>query len=117
MRPSFLNTKAQRREGDGLILPEDLLLHYAEVYASRFQWKGAPKDMPLGFIEKALFFTGGIAPVKAFGEEQLIAAIPVLLGIYAQPVTWEPVRGFCSFQPRLTTRKPMAERSSSSVGS
>ena len=91
MRPSFLNTKAQRREGDGLILPEDLLLHYAEVYASRFQWKGCPKDMPLGFIEKALFFTGGIAPVKAFGEEQLIAAIPVLLGIYAQPVTWEPV--------------------------
>ena len=91
MRPSFLTTKAQRREADGLVLPEDLLLHYSEVYASRFRWTGTPKDMPEGFIEKALFFTGGIAPVKAFGERQLIPAVPVLLGIYAQPVSWEPV--------------------------
>lgn len=91
MRPSFLLSKGERRELEGLILPEDLLLHYAEVYASRFQWKGVPKDMPLGFIEKALFFTGGIAPVKAFGENQLIASVPVLLGLYGQPVTWEPL--------------------------
>ena len=91
MRPSFILSKGERREGEGLILPEDILLHYAEIYASRFQWKGVPKDMPLGFIEKALFFTGGIAPVRAFGENQLIASVPVLLGLYAQPVTWEPV--------------------------
>ena len=91
MRPSFLLSKGERRELEGLILPEDLLLHYAEVYASRFQWKGTPKDMPLGFIEKALFWTGGIAPVKAFGESQLIASVPVLLGIYGQPVTWNPI--------------------------
>ena len=91
MRPSFLTTKAERRAAEGLILPEDLLIHYAEVYASRFVWKGTPKDMPKGFIEKALFFTGGIGPVKAFGESQLVPGVPVLLGIYAQPVTWEPV--------------------------
>lgn len=91
MRPSFILSKGERREGEGLILPEDILLHYAGIYASRFQWKGVPKDMPLGFIEKALFFTGGIAPVCAFGENQLIASVPVLLGLYAQPVTWEPV--------------------------
>ena len=91
VRPSFILSKGERREGEGLVLPEDLLLHYAEIYASRFQWRGVPKDMPLGFIEKALFFTGGIAPVRAFGENQLIASIPVLLGLYAQPVTWEPV--------------------------
>lgn len=91
MRPTFLLSKGERREGEGLILPEDLLLHYAEVYASRFQWKGVPKDMPLGFLEKALFYTGGIAPIRAFGEHQLIASSPVLLGLYAQPVTWEPV--------------------------
>lgn len=50
-----------------------------------------PKDMPIGFLEKALFWTGGVAPVKAFGENQLTASVPVLLGIYGQPVTWEPV--------------------------
>lgn len=91
LRPSFILSKGERREGEGLVLPEDLLIHYAEIYATRFQWKGVPKDMPIGFIEKALFFTGGIAPVRAFGEEQLIASSPVLLGLYSQPVTWEPV--------------------------
>ena len=91
LRPSFILSKGERRESEGLVLPEDLILHYAEVYASRFQWKGTPKDMPLGFIEKALFFTGGIGPIRAFGENQLIASVPVLLGLYSQPVTWEPV--------------------------
>lgn len=105
MRPSFILTKAQRREADGLVLPEDLILHYSEVYASRFQWKGMPKDMPQGFVEKALFFTGGIAPVKAFGEQQLIASVPVLLGIYAQPVTWEPVPAGGSIIPPALMRQ------------
>ena len=91
LRASFILSKGERRELEGLILPEDLLIHYAEVYATRFQWKGMPKDMPIGFLEKALFWTGGVAPVKAFGENQLTASVPVLLGIYGQPVTWEPV--------------------------
>ena len=91
VRPSFLTTKCERRGSEGTILPEDLLLHYAEIYATRFKWEGTPQDMPLGFIERAIFFTGGIAPLKAFGEYQLIAAAPVLLGIYGQPVKWEPV--------------------------
>ena len=91
MRPSFLLSKGERRETEGLILPEDILLHYSEVYASRFIWEGTPNDMPRGFIEKALFWTGGVAPVRAFGEENLVAAYPVMLGIYAQPISWEPV--------------------------
>lgn len=91
MRPSFLLSKGERRETEGLILPEDILLHYSEVYVSRFIWEGTPKDMPQGFIEKALFWTGGVAPVRAFGEENLVAAYPVMLGIYAQPISWEPV--------------------------
>lgn len=91
MRPSFLLSKGERRDLDGLILPEDILIHYSEVYATRFIWEGTPKDMPQGFIEKALFWTGGVAPVRAFGEEQLIASYPVMLGIYAQPISWEPI--------------------------
>lgn len=90
-RPLILTSKGERRETEGLILPEDLLLHYAEVYASRFRWSGGPQDMPLGFIERALFYTGCVGPFRAFGEEQITAAYPVTLGIYSQPVTWEPV--------------------------
>lgn len=113
MRPSFILSKGERREGEGLVLPEDLLLRYAEVYASRFQWKGTPKDMPLGFIEKALFFTGGVAPVRAFGDEQLIASVPVLLGLYAQPVTWEPVPAGGSIIPPDLMKEYKQDRDSS----
>ena len=105
MRPSFLLSKGERRETEGLILPEDILLHYAEVYASRFIWKGTPKDMPRGFIEKALFWTGGVAPVRAFGEENLVAAYPVMLGIYAQPISWEPVPAGGSIIPPQLMRE------------
>lgn len=105
MRPSFLLSKGERKETEGLILPDDVLLHYAEVYASRFIWEGTPKDMPQGFIERALFWTGGIAPARAFGEEQLIAAYPVMLGIYAQPITWEPVPAGGSIIPPQLMRE------------
>ena len=122
MRPTFLLSKAERRETEGLVLPEDILIHYSEVYASRMMWKGTPQDMPLGFIEKALFFTGGIGPCEAFGESQLVAGTPILLGIYAQPVTWEPVPAGGSILPPSIFRSheqsedpmlfclPMAER-------
>lgn len=90
-RPSFLLSKRERRENEGLVVADDLLLHYAEIYASRFKWKGTPQDMPVGFAERALFWTGGIGPVRAFGEWQLIAASPSLLGIYGQPIEWLPV--------------------------
>ena len=105
MRPTFLLSKGERKEMEGLILPEDLLMHYAEVYASRFIWKGTPKDMPQGFIEKALFWTGGVGPVRAFGEENLVAAYPVMLGIYAQPITWEPVPAGGSMIPPQLMRQ------------
>lgn len=105
MRPSFLLSKGERKETEGLILPEDILIHYSEVYASRFMWEGTPKDMPQGFIERALFWTGGIAPARAFGEEQLIAAYPVMLGIYAQPITWEPIPAGGSIIPPQLMRE------------
>ena len=110
MRPSFLLSKGERRETEGLILPEDILLHYAEVYASRFIWEGTPKDMPRGFIEKALFWTGGVAPVRAFGEENLVAAYPVMLGIYAQPISWEPVPAGGSIIPPQLMRDTNSRR-------
>lgn len=99
MRPTFILSKGERNMTDGLILPEDIKIHYAEVFASRLLWKGTPKDMSLGFIEKALFWTGGVAPVRAFGEDQLIASYPVMVGIYAQPITWEPIPAGASIIP------------------
>lgn len=105
MRPTFLLSKGEAKRSDGLISTDDLLIHYSRVYATRFQWSGLPEDMPIGFVEKALFFTGGVGPVRAFGEEQIIASSPVLLGLYAQPVTWEPVPAGGSIIPPKLLRQ------------
>lgn len=66
--------------------------------------------MPLGFIERALFFTGCVGPFRAFGEEQLTAAYPVTLGIYSQPVTWEPVPSGGSIIPPQVMKQYRADR-------
>lgn len=91
--PSFLQSKGQRRNADdeGIMETDDILLHYARVYASRFEWTGGPRHMPVDFMEKALFFTGGVGPIKQFRENQLAAADPYLRGIYNEPVSWLPV--------------------------
>lgn len=92
MRPLFLLSKGERnREEDGIVDTYDILLHYAEKYSDRFIWEGTPRDMPRGFIEKALFWIGGVGPCKAYGEEQISAGRFVLKGMYGEAVTWMPV--------------------------
>lgn len=88
-RPLSLLTKAMRREASSVI-PEDLLLHYEDVYAARFVWEGGPEDMPEDFIERALFRSGLVGPAKAFGQMQVAEGSYNLLGIYGQPLSWIP---------------------------
>ena len=92
MRPTFLLSKGERRRAeDGIVDTIDLLIHYADKYATRGVWDGTPRDMPRGFIEKALFWTGCVGPCEAFGEEQISAGSPILKGMYGEAVTWMPV--------------------------
>ena len=92
MKPLFLLSKGERnRAEDGIVDTVDILIHYAEVYSDRMIYKGTPRDMPRGFIEKALFWTGGVGPVEAFGENQLAGGSPILKGMYGEAVTWMPV--------------------------
>lgn len=80
---------------DGIVTCEDVLDHYENVFATRFQWKKGPSRMPADFAERVLFRTGGLGPVEIFGEQQIVPAVKSLLGIYAEAVTWnpEPVTG------------------------
>ena len=48
---------------------------------------------------------------------QTLSRNPVYIDQFAPPVSWEPVRGFFSFQPRLEMRKPISQRLLSSSGS
>lgn len=92
MRPLFLLSKGERnRAEDGIVDTLDILIHYAEKYSDRTIWDGTPRDMPRGFMEKALFWVGGVGPCEAFGENQICAGNPVLKGMYGEAVTWIPV--------------------------
>lgn len=91
-RPLFLLSKGERnRAEDGIVDTLDVLLHYSEVYSTRTVWDGTPRDMPRGFIEKAIFWIGGVGPVEAYGEDQICAGNPILKGMYGEAVTWMPV--------------------------
>ena len=92
MRPLFLLSKGERNRSEaGIVDTDDILLHYADVYSRRFIWDVTPRDMPRGFIEKALFWIGGVGPCEAYGDEQMCAGNSVLRGIYGEAVTWYPV--------------------------
>ena len=92
MKPTFLLSKGERnRMEDGIVDTIDIMLHYAEVYSERGIWDGTPRDMPRGFIEKALFWIGGIGPCEAYGENQISAGSTILKGMYGEAVTWMPV--------------------------
>ena len=92
MRPTFILSKGERnRIEDGIVDTLDILLHYADVYSRRFIWEGVPRDMPRGFIERAMFWIGGLGPCHAYGEDQMSAGNAVMKGMYGEAVSWYPV--------------------------
>lgn len=90
-RPSFYQTKAQRRllkyteEG-----AKDLLIEYALVQASLFEWD-IPEELnvPLHHFENCLFWTGTIGVYKKGKNDVLFSpGAPILWDIYSQPKKW-----------------------------
>lgn len=111
-RPSFILSKGERRMMDEAVITcEDILYHYADVFATRFVWKKGPPRMPADFAERALFWTGGLGPVEIFGEEQIVPAVKALLGIYTEAVTWnpEPMEG-SAYPPEIMRSQDATER-------
>lgn len=89
--PPWRLTASQRKNAEPeSVTADDLLAHYAERYAAKVIIKGGPEDMPPGFLMKALFWDGAVAPIKVFGEDHITPASPVLRGMYGQPLTWLP---------------------------
>ena len=90
-KPTFLTTKGERNANKGHEI-DDLIERYVRLYASRFRWSGLPEDCPPDFLERQLFFCGGVAAkeVKGLGI-CLMGAAPSTLTIYATPARWLPV--------------------------
>jgi len=90
-KPTFINTAAQRRAGDGHNCGE-LLERYVRIFASRFTWKNLPDDCPPDYLERALFFAGGVSAKKVRGLGVCVmGAAPSALTIYGTPARWLPV--------------------------
>lgn len=90
--PPWRLTASERKKGyNDAVTVDDLLHHYADLYSAKLIWKGCPDDMPEGFLSKAVFWIGAIAPIRVFGENHISAVRPVLYGMYHQPLNWDPV--------------------------
>lgn len=91
-KPTFLTTKGERNEEEGvLFIGDSLLQHYRAVAGGRYKWKGLPDDCPADFPETdALFFNAGMS-AKRIGRDPVVCGIePATLDIYAKPYTWLP---------------------------
>lgn len=89
-RPLSIASKAERNMAS-LLDANSLLLHYEDVYASRFRWTGGPEGMDPSWPERMIYNHGLLGCAKAFGSWQICGGNPGLLGIYGQPLNYYPV--------------------------
>ena len=89
-KPTFLLTKGERNAEKG-VNGDELIERYVRLYASRFRWSGLPEGCPPDFIERQLFFCGGVSAKEVRGLGIcLMGAAPSTLTIYGTPARWLP---------------------------
>ena len=90
-RPTFVMSKGERNAEQGH-RADELIERYVRLYASRFTWTGLPPGCPPDFIERQLFFSGGVSAKEVRGLGICVmGAAPSTLTIYATPARWLPV--------------------------
>ena len=89
-RPTFINTKGQRNRDTGAETDE-LLERYVTAWCGRFVWEDLPEGCPEDFIERQLFFYGGVSAktVRGLGV-CVMASSPASLSLYNVPMDWLP---------------------------
>ena len=101
-KPTFLNTKSQRRQCYDEF---DMLPRYIDAFKSRFVWEGLPEDCPPDFIEECMFFAAGVGMkrLRGVGPAVFAAAPSSVLDIYGHPMKWLPVDvlGGTSLKPEV----------------
>lgn len=123
-KPSFINSKGQRNRDTGTET-DDLIERYVKAWCGRFVWEGLPEGCPADFLERQLFFYGGVSAKKIRGLGVCImGAAPSTLSLYNTPLSWLPIGIYGSEtttsisrdiwkesrNPVLWDEMPMAER-------
>ena len=117
-RPAFILTKSDRKNLYGKITAEDILCHYANVYATRFSWKGFPSDVPIDYVEKQIFYMGRLGAINDGIKEVPIAQRGIYFGIHGTPLSWQAVavqsakipKNF--YDEKLTSERPLLNQGS-----
>lgn len=87
-RPTFLTTKGERKR---MTLQFDPIERYRTLAKSIYTWDGLPEDVPIGYIEEAIFGYGGVSAKDVDGLGICIfPAAPKLFNIYGEPKSWLP---------------------------
>lgn len=95
-KPSFINSKGQRNRDTGAET-DDLIERYVSAWCGRFIWEGLPEGCPADFLERQLFFYGGVSAKKIRGLGVCVmGAAPSTLSLYNTPLGWLPVGIFGS---------------------
>ena len=86
--PSFYLSKGERNK---MRVNFDPYQRYLTVAQSVYDWKNLPEDVPIGYVEQALFWFGcvGAKDVPGIGV-CLFGATPAAWDIYGEPSTWMP---------------------------
>lgn len=89
-KPSFIATKGERNRNTGSET-DDLIERYVSAYTGRFVWEGLPEGCPDDFIERQLFWYGGVSAKKVRGLGVVVmASAPTALSLYNTPLGWMP---------------------------
>lgn len=86
--PSFYVSRGERNK---MRVNFDPYQRYLTVAQSVYDWKNLPEDVPIGYVEQALFWYGciGAKDVPGIGV-CLFGATPATWDIYGEPATWLP---------------------------
>lgn len=89
-RPTFINTKGERNRDTGAET-DDIIERYVTAWCGRFVWENLPEGCPADFIERQLFFYGGVSAKKVRGLGVCVmASSPTALSLYNTPLAWMP---------------------------
>lgn len=118
--PSFYVSKGERNK---MKVSFDPYQRYLTIAQGIYDWKNLPEDVPIGYVEQALFWYGcvGAKDVPGVGV-CLFGATPATWDIYGEPATWlptglkavtSPVLMEKSNNPSLYLGMPVADKISS----
>lgn len=91
MKPSFMLSKGERNELEGVLDTTNLADRYKQIAVGLYSWKGLPEGCPRDFMESLIFEVGSASIKEVTGMGlAVMGATPKNIDIYGHPYEWLP---------------------------